>query len=214
MTVVRGRARRPGALSFRSAELDTAARVGWVDAVRGLAVLLMVLDHALLASGAPNLLRYGPTRFALPLFGLAAGAAWSLNRCPSWQRTGELLAGSLIVAVCHVAWPAFGWPDPLVLWILAGLVAPAIVRFPASSLVVTALLVLYAPAMFPANVYPLPIGAMWAAFGVLAVPGAVHALRVWSPRRWPAWMEWLGRHAFGVYVGHVCVLATLIVATR
>ena len=51
-------------------------RLGWVDRLRGAAVLLMVLDHVLVQVAPGHLLRLTLTRLSLPLFLICAAHVW------------------------------------------------------------------------------------------------------------------------------------------
>ncbi len=68
-------------------------RITGLDALRGAAIALMMLDHVVaLAGGGPWWLRGVVTRFALPMFMFVAGYLWR----PGWRRRhAEIVSAAL-----------------------------------------------------------------------------------------------------------------------
>lgn len=68
-------------------------RIAGLDAIRGGAIALMMLDHVAAVAGAPWWVRDIVTRFALPLFMFVAGYLWR----PGWRwRHAEVFAAAAI----------------------------------------------------------------------------------------------------------------------
>lgn len=90
----------------------TRGRDRAVDALRGLAVLLMVLDHVLVQVEPLSPLRFTVTRLSLPLF---VGCAATVHRGTMRpRRVAALLAVGLLEAVDN-PWLHLGTPGPVLL---------------------------------------------------------------------------------------------------
>lgn len=113
-----------------SVQVETArsVRVAGLDRLRGLAVVLMVLDHVLLivvGGGLALVLRLSVTRLSLPLFCVVAGAL-VVDR-PRWRRLGAVVLAGYVAMV--IGYPlGIGQPDVLVVLAVALAVAPLVVR--------------------------------------------------------------------------------------
>jgi len=184
-----------------------------VDAARGLAILLMVLDHLLVVLvdvgvlaggvGSPSyLVRMTVTRASLPLFMLCTGGLLSVRRL-SWLRFGDVSAAALVVNGLLIAYPiGIHPPEVLAVWCLVMVAWPWIGRYPALCACVGIV-----------QVYVWPIG--WQGYqpgvllvlvsvGVLAGPGALE----WATRL-PMWLGVVGRKPLVWYCGHLVALAAL-----
>lgn len=189
----------------------TRARMRLPDAVRGAAVLLMVLDHVLLQIDAGHPLRVGHvwsiTRYSLPLFMLASAAVWRGGR--SWQRW------STLVLVAVYEWHmtgVLGMPEPgIVLVFLVVLVQVEVVSFAwgrrmggaaVYALGVVGLVqALYSPVAIAG--YQPGLVTLWWCLGYLGWHGGVWAYQ-W---RGFAPLEVVGRHPLAWYCGHLYVIA-------
>jgi fucose 4-O-acetylase-like acetyltransferase len=185
-------------------------RLAVLDALRGVAILLMGADHLLLLAGAPVWTRLGPTRLAMPLFMLLAGAVFT-----RW-RARHVLVYVAGVALPFVA-PWVGSPDILVQYAVAAAGLAVIVglarrnghdgRANVCVVVVAALVV-------AANGWARSRGA-YDTFSVCALVFLGYLIGAPRLAAWaalvpcPRWLRWLGRHSLVVYVGHVLVLSVV-----
>jgi uncharacterized membrane protein len=174
----------------------TTRRLVTLDRVRGLAIVLMVLDHALLAAGHHGgPVRLTVTRLALPLFGLTAGALWKPGRARRYLE----VAGAAIIATGLGLVVGIGQPDILWLLLVAMLVMPA---GPA----------LAAAGAIQATTWPLRTSGYEP--GVVLVLVVLGHLYGSAPldrlgQRLPHRLEGIGRHPLGWYLGHLALLAVL-----
>lgn len=179
----------------------TSVRLAWVDRLRGLAVLLMLADHALYANPAAHA-SFLPGRLALPLF--MASAATVYRGTPSAVRCAQLLAVVLVdLALAPVI--GLGQPAPVTGFVilLALLhVAPTMLRWPATF----AALGFLQGWFFPVGWRGWEIGVLlgWFLLGRLA-QGELSRMG----ERIPAPLGWVGRHALSIYVWHLIVLAAV-----
>lgn len=183
-----------------------------VDKLRGLAVLLMVLDHGLAftgwlvgseAFGWP--LRLTVTRAALPLFMFCAGYVRRDRDRSSWRSWGALLLAAVVSEALVQRMPYMGQVDVLVVIACALVAWPVARRWPwlsiAGCLVVVSMFPRVWDGYHPAHVLALMVLGPWAlCFGRGDLP-----LRRLGERL-PAWLTWPGRHALGLYVGHLAGL--------
>lgn len=193
-------------------------REAWLDRARGLAVVLMVVDHLAVFlvhewgnpapyGGLAQVLRLTVTRASLVLFMLVAG--WLIEQHGARpRRMAEIcLAGAAVTA--------FGWwldfpigrPDVLLLIGVCLCFWRQIRRHPVAAI---------ALGVVQLTAWPIP----WSGYQ----PGAVLALlaagivwncrafaeggRLWT-QRLPSWLGWPGRHALGLYVAHIAALGVV-----
>lgn len=176
-----------------------------LDRLRGLAALLMVVDHVALFAGLEPV-RMTVGRLAMPLFFVLAGhlvARWS------WRL--------LWVAWLGLVLPLFaGWVDSpnVLLWYAMGAAALLVLRQVDASpwwLIVVAL-ALAANGFGSAGEVDL-FGRSsydpWALFGLLAVGALLPRTAFAWCVRIPRWLAPVGRYPLTVYVGHVLLLTAL-----
>lgn len=178
----------------------TSTRLGWVDRLRGLAIVLMVLDHALVVVDPGSWVRLTATRLALPLFMLCAATVWrsGLNR-----RRFPLLLGCLVVEVA--TFPTIGIPLP---GIMSGIVALTVLLWAVPQ--VAAYPWTLATVGFIGWIYlGSPEAAVFAWWG-LGRASFSELDRLGGAL--PAWLGSVGRHPLGWYAGHLSVLAVLVEA--
>lgn len=174
-----------------------------IDALRGLAVLLMVLDHMLAGLwGDPVLLRVTVTRVSLPLFMLVAGYLLRNRPRPSWRRYAQL-CGAAAVSQLLVSRLDYMAPiDVLPIIAIALLGWPLAWRWPVESIVVCLVLV----STFPIGglgYHPAHVLALMACGPFLL---ADHLpLRRWASKL-PRPFAWAGRFPLTLYLGHLALL--------
>ena len=192
-------------------------RIFIIDAIRGLAIALMVLDHSLFAIetiGISNVVveysRLSITRFSMPLFMIASGIIWALYglRIRRWFQVFVLAI--LINLVTRFLWADFNYPEILLVWTMLAIGSRLIVRFP-----ITVMIIGYTQFIF----WPIP----WSGFqpGELAIFLGVGVLvarapleKAWKHMRFKSLisaLSFLGRYPLSIYSGHL-ILLSLIVA--
>lgn len=191
-----------------------------LDALRGVAVLLMVVDHA--ASAAPLLfpalvpaaahgwlwwLRRTLTRFSMPLFMLVSGALLA-RAAPSPRRRAQVAALAVAVQVLLAGWwPQFARPEILVVWSLVMTAAEVLRRFPFEMVVLGVLQQVclpvgwygYQPGLVTAFV---ALGVLWAQLPQQTVFDRAVSL--------PRWVAATGRRPLLVYATHLLALAAFV----
>ena len=176
-----------------------AARLYYLDAFRGLAILAMMVDHAALLFNGPGWLRLTVGRLAMPMFFALAGtlAGRVTGRHAAVAATG--LALPLVV-------PWIDSPNVLVWWAvgavaLAGCrrlaVSPGVVAVVALGMGANGWLVETRSYSGPALVGLMAVGAL--------LPRSWY---VWAGRA-PRWVAAMGRAPIRWYVGHVLVFTFL-----
>lgn len=186
-----------------TAVLDRRARLAGLDRLRGLAVLLMVLDHVLVVADVGTPVRLTVTRASMPLFFLIAG---SLVRRARWGRLGLV---AVLGAVLPVVVPWVDAPNVL-LYYAVGAVLLAVVRGRRGrwvALAVAASLAANGYLAFPGAYSP---GGLWVLMLAGALAGAPALDRVGA--RLPAWVARAGRYPLTVYVVHLLALRAVQVA--
>lgn len=196
-----------------AATLDlSSVRDRRLDLVRGWAVVLMVLDHVLalwLLHGGPaaaGVVRSTLTRLALPAFMLVAGWLWSRRgSSTSGWRWAEVMA---LGVFSTAAMAALGLPVPevLVVFAMAAVLGPVLLRWPVATSVLGLLQAVNQP--LPWAGYQPGYLLLWLGLGVLAHRAAV----VWSV---PLWLdrpgfEAIGRRPLMWYGGHLVMLLVLV----
>lgn len=185
-------------------------RLAWIDRVRGLAVVVMMLDHCLaavapVAGDAGLWVRLTVTRTALPMFMLVSGCLWALRESgPSLQRVSQILlaAGtSSWLGVMVGLHPV----EVLTLYTVAWLMRPVIVRYPVWSAVIGFIQTVYVPVGVAGHELGWVVG--WLAIGVLAAGSVREEVSRWGAEL-PEWLEVIGRRPLGWYVGHLAALAS------
>lgn len=180
-----------------------AGRLTWLDSLRGLAVLLMLLDHVFVFDRSPVgwWLRHTLTRAAFPLFFGIAGYLWQIRLKGSSRRRWGHLVGSAAAAQALAVLAGFPSPDVLVLFVAVSVLRPLIVSSPVLGLGVGLLQCLYLPV--PWTGYQPGLAFAWASLGVLAARSGA------APCRSVPGLAWVGRRALGVYVIQMAFFAWL-----
>jgi uncharacterized membrane protein len=188
-------------------------RLEGLDRMRGAAALLMVADHGLVAASVGGWWRLGPTRAALPLFCLVAGALGG----GSWARRSRRVVqmGVAGVVVTATAGLVLGTGAPDVLLVLAfGVVVLEGLRQVGSAGLTVAVVAL-------AAIQPVTwrfgtgyqVGTVLVLLWLGGLPGVRDELEV-AGRRLPAWIGLAGRRPLTVYVVHLVALAVVVGVTR
>lgn len=183
-------------------EAPERARLRGVDRVRGAAVLLMVLDHALVLSGAGGfalLARLTVTRASLPLFCVVAGCL-SAGR-PRARRLVPLIVAGVVLSVLELP---FGTGVPDVLLVLAAMLC-CLPRAGSRAVPVVLAVAVVQPVTWPVGTGGYEPGVV---LGLLIVGQLLG--RAWVDRvgvRLPSALEVVGRYPLTWYVAHLAVLA-------
>jgi len=176
------------------------ARDPALDRARGLAVVLMLLDHVLEATHAGTPIRLTLTRASMPLFFLVSG---HLVKRLSWRTLATLMIGANLPLLV----PWIDDPNVLVTYAIGSAIVVAARRWrPIAYLVPIWALTWYANGYGwePGSYAPLACYALMC-IGHLMLRGQ------WS---WalclPAWLAWCGRWPLSVYVGHLLLLQLVV----
>lgn len=178
-----------------------------LDAVRGLAIVLMICDHLLIWQSWGWPLRLTVTRASMPLFFVVSG---HLVRRLTWRHAAILGIGLLLPFVVPwidapnvLAWYVIGAVVIVQTRRLAPWLLPVLVAVP---------LVQYANLL---DVHPVGTGYMPSALVGLMAFGAL------LPRAWFSWGDRLpralalaGRFPLSVYVGHLLALQAFLLLWR
>lgn len=184
-----------------------------LDKVRGLAVVLLLLDHVLVplqASGRPWLwyLRL-LTRPSLPLFMMVSGVLLWRRESPGWIARQFWRVAPWATLATPVGWlvPGFDWLDPLAVYLLAlGVVA---VCWRARRVALVACVLAALDLRWPVHSYSPWELAAW------LLLGAEFACLSWSwASSLPVWLGAVGRRSLWWYVGELVCVAIGCVCLR
>ena len=194
-------------------------RIAVLDKVRGLAIILMMLDHTLvmlstleIISNGALLTRMTLTRFALPMFMIVSGALWAA-RTPGGKRIGSIILVSIFLNVFMVMfWSEFSTPEVLAVWALAALFASFISKYPVLAITLSYIQWEYWPIGWDG--YQPGVVVLFLAVGVLAarcgiVPGTGVAGKLL-----PEFLGVIGKRPIIWYAGHLVVLTVLVAISR
>ena len=183
-------------------------RLGFLDRLRGLAVLLMFLDHGLLlwltldpGQDLRGDLRATVTRFSMPLFMVVSG--FFLERTSRRRARMIALVAAGLAPILWFTWPEFSQPEILALWVLGFSLRTVLERFPLETIVLGVLQILHLPVGWPG--YEPGLVAVFLAVGVLARHRPESLERLGRPL--PGWFAWFGRRSLLLYCGHLLVIA-------
>ena len=183
----------------------SSERFAGIDQLRGLAVALMVVDHALAVMQTGSLVRATVTRLAMPLFVLILGGLITPSRLPRWSLWG--MAAGLWAALDMMV---IGLPGP---FFLLALLAIRYAVHAALLCRVPAWVIAAAGATFAAQAPAGPfvgynVGALVA---LVAIGTSLHpvVLNEWGEPL-PKVLRYLGRFPLAVYVGHLFLLAEVV----
>jgi uncharacterized membrane protein len=195
-------------------------RILIIDAIRGLAIALMILDHSLFAiesiGMANNIVEYSRlsiTRFSMPLFMIASGIIWKLYglRIKRWIQV--FILSILVNLAIRVLWSDFNNPEILFVWTLLAIGYRLIVRFP-----ITVMIIGYTQFVF----WPVSWGgyqpgelAIFLGVGVLIARAPLD--RTWKQIRFKKFLSalaFLGRYPLSIYSGHLISLSLIVAAVN
>lgn len=192
-------------LSVRGESLGPKSnwRLFGLDELRGLAVLLMVLDHSCavlqLLGGGSWLwwVRVTAGRFAAPLFCLVIGHLWAVRGAWRWSRRLELLGLGVLCSAWSCWILPLGRPDVL---LMLGMIPGLVARVPIAAAVL---------GIVQGVFWPVPWSNLQLGFLVAYVAlGAVWTGPAWVWRC--RWLEVIGRHPIGAYIGHLLILGIFV----
>jgi hypothetical protein len=114
-----------------------------LDLIRGFAIILMVLDHALLAiasifgsSDYINLIRLTLTRFSMPLFMITSGAVLFLYGIKLYRWLTILMLAIIINTFTFFLWDDFNFPEILLVWSFVMVFNRFFLRYPLLSMLI------------------------------------------------------------------------------
>jgi uncharacterized membrane protein YcfT len=169
----------------------TSTRAGYLDKARGLAIVLMILDHSLIVFDHDNPLRYTVTRVSMPLFFLVSG---HLVRRLSWR----ILAIGAIGLVLPLVVPWIDDPNVLLLYAVCAPVILLAKRYRALPIVVIFALAMAANHWTQGGGYWL-FGVM----GIMAMGALIERDSFRHFERLPNWVSVIGRYPLSIYVSHL-----------
>ena len=198
----------------------TKAREQILDAMRGLAIVIMIIDHvlSLLESvGIQNILvensRLTITRFSMPLFMLASGIVWVRYGLKVKRWSQVFFLALILNAMMRLLWPDFNFPEILLVWSVLAIFWRVIVRYPIITMIVG-----YTQTTF----WQIPWqgfqpGELLIFLSVGALIGKIPLENLWRERRTAKLLEPLalvGRYPLAIYGGHLFLLAVIVAAVN
>lgn len=182
-------------------------RLMWLDQLRGLAIALMVVDHACELAGGPWWVRHTVTRLSLPLFMACAGWLVASRGPPRPRRVLEVFGLGLVIGVGSALFATWRSPVDVLLLLAPALALSGYVRrFPWWCAALGLCQALYLPIPIP-NYQP-GLVVCWLALGVLVAQSRSVELEV-AGACLPRWLGALGRRPLAWYAAHLVVLATI-----
>ena len=198
----------------------TKAREQILDAMRGLAIVIMIIDHvfSLLESvGIQNIVlensRLTVTRFSMPLFMIASGIVWVRYGLKVKRWSQVFFLALILNAMMRLLWPDFNFPEILLVWSVLAIFWRVIVRYPIITMIVG-----YTQTTF----WQIPWqgfqpGELLIFLSVGALIGKIPLENLWRERRTAKLLEPLalvGRYPLAIYGGHLFLLAVIVAAVN
>ena len=171
-----------------------------LDKLRGLAIILMMLDHLLVQIDPQSLIRYSITRACMPLFFIIAGHL--LRPRIKWHRL-------ILILIIGAALPHYApWLDSPNVLVWYAVFAPIVAWGNRAILAGTILAAL--------TLYANGYGQVEGSYAPLAL-GAFMAAGRLTPREWfgrasgiRGWVAVIGRWPLSVYVGHILLIEGIV----
>lgn len=192
-------------------------RIFIIDAIRGLAIVLMVLDHSLFAIesiGVTNALiensRLTITRFAMPLFMIASGLIWALYGLKVKRWIQVFVVAILLNLFLRVFWSDFNNPEILFVWAILAIGWRLIVRFPISVIIIGYIQFIFWP--IPWSGFQPGELAIFLGVGVLAARTALDQL--WKYIKFEKLLSalaFIGHYPLSIYCGHLISLSLIVI---
>ena len=191
-----------------------------LDAMRGLAIILMVIDHALSALESIGLnndiveySRLTFTRFSMPLFMVASGIVWGLYGL-KFRRWIEVFALAVLLnAMMRLLWSDFNFPEILMVWALLAIAWKLIVRYPIITMIIGYTQMMY----WQISWQGFQPGELAIFLGAGVILSKFSLDWIWRERRTTKFLEPLalvGRYPLTIYGGHLALLALLVAAAN
>lgn len=184
--------------------VDTRSRERGIDALRGLAILLMILDHSLIVlSFGSSPIRHTITRLAMPIFFIVSG---HLVR----KFTSRTLIIGLIGLCLPVIVPWIDSPNVLTWYALGTLLLTKMSRKYYWLIIALAL-------TLSSNFFNHDYGSSYWPYGLWALmaTGALIPRELFTPfRRLPKFLDTIGRRPLLIYVGHLLIAEMIVIALQ
>jgi hypothetical protein len=189
-----------------------------LDRLRGLAIFLMILDHALVIflscygwQDWAYQTRRTVTRLSMPLFMLVSGLLVARKGRPSIRRLPPIFFIGLVFTevVVNIPQLGFGAPDILLLWLLCLTLYPLWIRWPVEMAVIGILQIVNWPITIDwwRNYQPGEVLAFLALGALLA--RRENSLLLRTGAHLPRWLAFIGRRPLVWYTAHLTALLVL-----
>ncbi len=192
------------------------ARSALLDGMRGLAIIIMIVDHILSALESigieSNFVEYSrltATRFSMPLFMIASGIVWGMYglRLKRWAQV--LVLAVALNAMMRLLWPDFNFPEILLVWSALAIFWRLIVRYPIITMIIGYTQITYW--MLSWQGFQPGELAIFLGAGVLISKSSLSWL--WKEPRTLRLIEplaFVGRYPLSIYGGHLAMLALIV----
>lgn len=198
----------------------TKAREQILDAMRGLAIVIMIIDHvfSLLESvGIQNIVlensRLTVTRFSMPLFMIASGIVWYRYGLKVKRWSQVFFLALVLNAMMRLLWPDFNFPEILLLWSVLAIFWRVIVRYPIITMIVG-----YTQTTFwQISWQAFQPGELLIFLSAGVFLGKISLDSLWRERRTSKLIKplaFIGRYPLRIYGGHLFLLAVIVAAVN
>lgn len=179
-----------------------STRIAGLDALRGGAIALMMIDHVAALAGGPWWLRGIVTRFALPMFMFVAGYLWR----PGWRRRHLEIVLAALATLPLVWYLEIADVHILAVYALVLPLLPISARWPWLAVAVGLIQAHY----WSLDYLGYEPGLVWALVAVGQLAQQRDLAEIDYARSWLQPFTTIGRRPLSWYTGHLAVLAGLV----